>query len=357
MTADAFFVAFKFPNFFRRLFAEGAFNSAFVPLFTERLTREGVEPARRFAANVAAVMVSFMLCFTFVMQLAMPWLMYVIAPGFSDQPDKFALAIELTRLTFPYLMFMALTALLAGMLNSLQQFAAAAAAPIVLNLVLIAALAAGAQRRGYDAGACAGDRRVDRRRRAVPAACLRLPAGRDHAAAAPAAADARRAPGLPPDGPGADRRRRGAGQPGHRRLSRLASAARVGILALLCGPGEPAPARRGRRRRRRRAAAAAVAPSQRRRRSGSGAYAEPRDRIRAAADPAGGRGPARHSGAGGDRAVPARRVRTADAAATDRRAGGLCDRAAGLRADQGADAWLLRRARTPRRRSRSRSFP
>jgi putative peptidoglycan lipid II flippase len=141
MTADAFFVAFKFPNFFRRLFAEGAFNSAFVPLFTERLTREGVGPARRFAANVAAVMVGFMLCFTFVMQLAMPWLMYVIAPGFGDQPEKFALAVELTRLTFPYLMFMALTALLAGMLNSLQRFAAAAAAPIVLNLVLIAALA------------------------------------------------------------------------------------------------------------------------------------------------------------------------------------------------------------------------
>ena len=140
MVADAFFVAFKFPNFFRRLFAEGAFNSAFVPLFTERLTRDGVEPARDFAAQVASVMVSFMLCFTFVMQLAMPWLMYVIAPGFGDEPEKFALAIELTRLTFPYLMFMALTALLAGMLNSLQRFAAAAAAPVVLNIVLISAL-------------------------------------------------------------------------------------------------------------------------------------------------------------------------------------------------------------------------
>lgn len=138
--ADAFFVAFKFPNFFRRLFAEGAFNAAFVPLFTERLTRDGVEPARDFAAQVASVMVTFMLCFTFVMQLAMPWLMYVIAPGFADDPDKFQLAVELTRLTFPYLMFMALTALIAGMLNTLQKFAAAAAAPIVLNVVLIAAL-------------------------------------------------------------------------------------------------------------------------------------------------------------------------------------------------------------------------
>jgi len=141
MVADAFFVAFKFPNFFRRLFAEGAFNAAFVPLFTERLTRDGVTPARDFGAQVASVMVTFMLCFTFVMQLAMPWLMYVIAPGFSDEPDKFALAIELTQLTFPYLMFMALTALLAGMLNSLQRFAAAAAAPVVLNIVMISALA------------------------------------------------------------------------------------------------------------------------------------------------------------------------------------------------------------------------
>jgi len=140
MVADAFFVAFKFPNFFRRLFAEGAFNAAFVPLFTERLTRDGVEPARDFAAQVASVMVSFMLCFTFVMQLAMPWLMYVIAPGFTGEPDKFALAIELTRLTFPYLAFMALTALIAGMLNSLHKFAAAAAAPVVLNIVLISAL-------------------------------------------------------------------------------------------------------------------------------------------------------------------------------------------------------------------------
>ena len=140
MVADAFFVAFKFPNFFRRLFAEGAFNAAFVPLFTEQLTRNGIEPARDFGAQVASVMVTFMLCFTFVMQLCMPWLMYVIAPGFGDQPEKFQLAIELTRLTFPYLMFMALTALLAGMLNSLQRFAAAAAAPVVLNIVMITAL-------------------------------------------------------------------------------------------------------------------------------------------------------------------------------------------------------------------------
>ena len=101
MVSDAFFVAFKFPNFFRRLFAEGAFNAAFVPLFSERLAREGTGPARRFAANVAGVMVVFMLGFTALMQLAMPWLMYAIAPGFAGDPEKFDLAIELTRLTFP----------------------------------------------------------------------------------------------------------------------------------------------------------------------------------------------------------------------------------------------------------------
>jgi putative peptidoglycan lipid II flippase len=135
--ADAFFVAFKFPNFFRRLFAEGAFNAAFVPLFTERLTKEGREPARAFAAAVAAVMVAFMLSFLALALALMPWLMYALAPGFVDQPDKFDLTVQLTRLTFPYLLFMALAALLGGMLNANRRFAATAAAPILLNIVLI----------------------------------------------------------------------------------------------------------------------------------------------------------------------------------------------------------------------------
>ena len=137
---DAFLVAFKFPNFFRRLFAEGAFNAAFVPVFTDRLSREGQARARVFGGEVASVMVTAMLCFTLAAQAAMPWLMFVLAPGFADQPDKFALTIDLTRLTFPYLMFMALTALLAGMLNALHRFAATGAAPVLLNLVMIAVL-------------------------------------------------------------------------------------------------------------------------------------------------------------------------------------------------------------------------
>jgi len=140
MVADAFFVAFKFPNFFRRLFAEGAFNAAFVPLFGERLEKEGVVAARRFAAEAAAVMVATLLTFTLLAIMAMPILMYAIAPGFAGHPEKFELTIELTRITFPYLTFMALIALMGGMLNTMQKFAATAAAPILLNIVLISAL-------------------------------------------------------------------------------------------------------------------------------------------------------------------------------------------------------------------------
>jgi len=140
MIADAFFVAFKFPNFFRRLFAEGAFNAAFVPLFAGRLTSDGREVALRFAAEVAAVMWTGLLVFSIAAIMSMPWLMYVIAPGFVDEPAKFGLAIELTQITFPYLMFMALVALMGGMLNSIDRFAATAAAPILLNIVLISVM-------------------------------------------------------------------------------------------------------------------------------------------------------------------------------------------------------------------------
>jgi putative peptidoglycan lipid II flippase len=140
LVADAFFVAFKFPNFFRRLFAEGAFNAAFVPLFGELLEKDGARAARVFAADTAALMVATLLTFTLLAIIAMPLLMYAIAPGFVDQSEKFDLTIELTRITFPYLTFMALIALMGGMLNTMQKFAATAAAPILLNLVLILAL-------------------------------------------------------------------------------------------------------------------------------------------------------------------------------------------------------------------------
>ena len=140
LVADAFFVAFKFPNFFRRLFAEGAFNAAFVPLFGEQLEKDGARAARVFAADTAALMVATLLTFTLLALISMPILMHAIAPGYGDQSEKFDLTIELTRITFPYLTFMALIALLGGMLNTMQKFAATAAAPILLNIVLILAL-------------------------------------------------------------------------------------------------------------------------------------------------------------------------------------------------------------------------
>ncbi len=138
--ADAFFVAFKLPNFFRRLFAEGAFNAAFVPLFTRRLTEEGHDAARRFAEEVISVLLVTLLFLCTALQIAMPWAMVAFAPGFVDEPDKFNLAVELTRITFPYLLFISLVSQLGGVLNSLGRFAAAAATPILLNLALIGAL-------------------------------------------------------------------------------------------------------------------------------------------------------------------------------------------------------------------------
>ncbi len=139
--ADAFFVAFRFPNLFRRLFAEGAFNAAFVPLFAKRVEGEGMAEARKFASDALNVLLAALIVTTIVVELAMPWLMYVVAPGFSGDGDKFDLAILLTRITFPYLLAISLVALLSGVLNSLGKFAAAAAVPVLLNIILIATLA------------------------------------------------------------------------------------------------------------------------------------------------------------------------------------------------------------------------
>jgi putative peptidoglycan lipid II flippase len=139
--ADAFVVAFRFPNLFRRLFAEGAFNAAFVPLFARRLEGEGQPVAVRFAEEVLAALLTFLLVLSAIAMLAMPWIVYGLAPGFADTPGKLELTSELTRIAFPYLTFMSLVALLGGILNSLHRFTAAAAAPIVLNIVMIAVLA------------------------------------------------------------------------------------------------------------------------------------------------------------------------------------------------------------------------
>src|SRR5437868_5352582 len=138
--ADAFFVAQRLPNLFRSLFAEGAFSAAFVPLFAGTMAEHGKEEARVFAENALAVLLAALVGFVLLGELFMPTVMAVIAPGFGEDPAKFSLAVELARITFPYLLFIALVALQGGVLNSVDRFAAAAATPILLNLFLIAAL-------------------------------------------------------------------------------------------------------------------------------------------------------------------------------------------------------------------------
>lgn len=136
--AEAFFVAQRFPNLFRALFAEGAFNNAFVPLFAKRVESEGYDKAKAFAVEVFSVLLAWLLLFSAAAIAAMPLVIHVIAPGFTGDDQKFQLAVDLTRICFPYLLFMSLTALQSGVLNSLNRFTAAAAAPILLNLVMIA---------------------------------------------------------------------------------------------------------------------------------------------------------------------------------------------------------------------------
>ncbi|MBM3565649.1 MAG: murein biosynthesis integral membrane protein MurJ [Alphaproteobacteria bacterium] len=138
--ADAFFVAFKLPNLFRRLFAEGAFNAAFVPLYAAEMEKGGRDKARAFAEAALAVLLWSLLVFVAAAELAMPWLMRAFAPGFLDEPAKFDLTVMLSRITFPYLLFVSLVSLAGGILNAQHRFAAAAATPMLLNICLIGAV-------------------------------------------------------------------------------------------------------------------------------------------------------------------------------------------------------------------------
>ncbi|WP_313057107.1 murein biosynthesis integral membrane protein MurJ, partial [Agrobacterium cavarae] len=140
--ADAFNAAFRFPNTFRRLFAEGAFNSAFVPLFAKEIEANGMEGARRFSEEVFGVLFTVLMALTIVMELCMPFLVRtVIAPGFVDDPTKFENTVRLATIMFPYLACMSLAAMMGGMLNSLHRYFAAAIAPVFLNVILIGVLA------------------------------------------------------------------------------------------------------------------------------------------------------------------------------------------------------------------------
>ncbi|HVM37851.1 MAG TPA: lipid II flippase MurJ, partial [Sphingomicrobium sp.] len=137
---DAFNLAFLLPNIFRRLFAEGAFSAGFVPLFSRRLASGGHQDAQQFSNEILAVFMPALLVITVIFEIFMPGILALVAAGYKDTPGKFELAVHLTMWTFPYLLFISLVALLAGVLNSLTRFAVAAFAPALLNIALIVAL-------------------------------------------------------------------------------------------------------------------------------------------------------------------------------------------------------------------------
>ena len=140
--ADAFNAAFRFPNTFRRLFAEGAFNSAFVPLFAKEIENGGMDGARKFSEEVFGVLFTVLLFLTIVMEFSMPFLVRtIIAPGFADDAVKFDNTVGMAMIMFPYLACMSLAAMMGGMLNSLHKYFAAAIAPVFLNIILIGVLA------------------------------------------------------------------------------------------------------------------------------------------------------------------------------------------------------------------------
>ena len=134
--ADAFFVAFRLPNTFRRLFAEGTFNAAFIPSYAQEKL-QGEDTGKKFADEVFSLLLFFLVFLIIIIEIFTPVLVYLIAPGFYEDTEKFNLAVEFTRITFPFLLFVSLSSLLAGILNTNNKFAAAAAAPIILNVVLI----------------------------------------------------------------------------------------------------------------------------------------------------------------------------------------------------------------------------
>ncbi len=146
--AEAFVVAFSLPNMFRRFFAEGAFNMAFIPMFSKKL--EKGEGALDFARDAMSALAAVLIAFTVLAQFAMPWLVLAMASGFAGD-ERFDLAVSFGRITFPYILLISLAALLSGVLNATGRFAAAAAAPVLLNVVLSAAML-GAWALGADVG-------------------------------------------------------------------------------------------------------------------------------------------------------------------------------------------------------------
>jgi putative peptidoglycan lipid II flippase len=138
MLADAFFVAFKLPNFFRRMFAEGTLTVALVPVLSDQ-REQGEDAAHRFLDALATLLLLALTAFTLLGMLLMPWLLYLFAPGFADEPERWAMALELARWMFPYLAMISLAALAWAVLNTYKRFAVPAASPALLNVAIICA--------------------------------------------------------------------------------------------------------------------------------------------------------------------------------------------------------------------------
>ena len=139
VAADAFYVAFRIPNFLRRIFGEGAFSQSFVPVFAGYKTQATVAETREFVAHMTGLLSVILFVVTLIGVIAAPILVMILAPGFLDEPHKYNLTVQMLRITFPYLLFVSLVAMAAGILNTYGRFGAAAFTPVLLNLSLIGA--------------------------------------------------------------------------------------------------------------------------------------------------------------------------------------------------------------------------
>ena len=139
--ADAFFVALRLPNHFRAIFAEGAFNAAFVPAYARIREQRGADTSGLFADRVFTLMMLSQVVLLVIALAFTPGVIRLLAPGFADDPARFTLAVDLTRITFPYLLLISVVTLYGGILNAIGRFASPAAAPILFNLSIMAALA------------------------------------------------------------------------------------------------------------------------------------------------------------------------------------------------------------------------
>ena len=135
--SDVFFAAFRLPNFFRRVFGEGALNASFVPIFIEKVANKDQSAKVIFAQNIFSILFYTLLVFTLIFQIFMPYLMAVLFPGFKSDPEKFLLLVSFSRITIFYLIFISLVSLCSSILNSLNNFSIPASSPIILNLTLI----------------------------------------------------------------------------------------------------------------------------------------------------------------------------------------------------------------------------